>query len=184
MASATVIVLATTFGSSCRRVEPPKHYGMLGIEQVLANPRAYSHKMVTVHGCFIAGFERTTLQPCRSAKLDEVVWLTDAAMIHSLEELQPPGVQIPEPTELKTQAKSALVFAFDGAKNRAAWAKLIPDSAPQNYRAEVTVVGQFETIAPQKPDAMRSGFGHLGVFANELILVDVLDSRELRNANQ
>ena len=149
----------------------------VGIEQLLANPKAYDHHLVTVRGCYVSAFERSTLEPCQDARHDTLIWVEDAAPIHALEQLQLPGIRIPEPKELQTAPKPVFVFPYDDTKNREAWRKLIPERLPSVYRSEVTLVGQFETIAPQRPDPMRSGFGHLNAYMHDLILVDVLRSK-------
>ena len=107
--------------------------------------------------------------------------MEDAGMIHRIEQLQPPGIRMPEPQELRTPPQSPLVFQYDDAKNQATWKRLEPDPPPPIYRSKVKVVGQFETIAPQVPGPMGSGFGHLDAFAHALILVDVVSTRALES---
>jgi hypothetical protein len=76
----------------------------------------------------------------------ESIWVDDAGMIRILKQLVPDR---PTPE---------LVFPYD--KARAAWNKLIPvEPRPDWFFAEVTVIGQFETIASQ---GEPSGFGHGG----------------------
>jgi hypothetical protein len=178
-----VLLVLATGASACHRTSPSSASSSEAtVEQVLANPQAYAHRLVTIRGCYVSSFERSTIEPCQNGRLQGAIWLEDAALIHSFEQLQPPGIRVPQPLGLQTSPKSVLVFQYDAAKNRAAWKRLMPEAIPAIYRSETTLVGQFETIAPQEPGPIRSGFGHLGVFTHELILVDVLRSKPLDSA--
>ena len=154
---------------------------VLPIEDVLANPQSFAHRIITGRACFIVGFERATLQPCQSPRPEQFVWVTNAAKLWYFEKLQLPSIRIPEPPGLKALSKSALLFDYDDAKNSAAWRKLTPESKRRLSRSDVTVVGQFETIAPNTAVPMSRGFGHLNGYSHELILVDVLRSEVLDN---
>ena len=167
-----LLALVTAAVSCNRSVPSPAPSSALSVEQILDNPRAYAHRLVTIRGCYISGFERSTLQACKSADLGNVIWVEDAATIHSLEQLQPSGITPPNPLELRPSTASLFVFQYEESRNRKAWENLISESS--RPAEPVTLVGQFETIAPQSPGPMRSGFGHVGVFTHELILVDVV----------
>ena len=174
-----VVLLAIVTGTSfCNRNPKATTSSQeLGIEQLLASPETYAHRLVTVRGCYVSSFERSTLGPCQDTRIETLIWVENAAPIHYLQQLQLRGIRVPEPSELRTAAKSDFVFPYDEAKNREAWRKLTPERLPPVYRSEVTLVGQFETIAPHRRDPMRSGFGHLNAYMHELILVDVLRSK-------
>lgn len=168
--------------SACYRTSPSVAPSpAIPVEQLLANPQAYAHQLVTLSGCYFSAFESSVLQPCQDASSNDVIWVENAALIHSIEQVQPSGIGLPEPQQLQRLSKPILVFKYDDATNRAAWNKLIPEALPPIYRSEVTVSGQFETMAPQVPGPMRGGFGHLNVFTHELILVEVLSSRVVKS---
>ena len=62
---AFLFVLLALGASDCHQsrravANPP----VLPLEQVVAHPESFAHRLVTVRGCFIHGFERDTLQPC------------------------------------------------------------------------------------------------------------------------
>ena len=179
----THLLLAVAISiTACNRTSPSSASSSeVPIEQVLANPQAYAHRLVTIRGCYFSGFESSLPQPCQDAHRKDAIWVEDAAMIHSIDQLQPPGIRLPERQELRTPSKSVLVFQYEDATNRAAWNKLLPEASQPIYWLQVAVVGQFETIAPQEPGPMRSGFGHMGAFGHELILVDVLSSRMVKS---
>ncbi|GAC1617865.1 MAG: hypothetical protein NVS9B13_05040 [Candidatus Acidiferrum sp.] len=111
--------------------------------------------MVTVSGCFELNFEMTVLRPCKP--LAEIqIWIEDAKIFSLLPRSEPDLIP-----------KFGLLFAYDEARNSQAWQKL-----PSGYGivgSEVVLLGQFETSA--------NGFGHLGAYPNELILVDVLSNK-------
>ena len=69
------------------------------------------------------------------------------------------------------------VFSYDAERIRAAWNKLRPENSPNPYRAEVVVVGQFETIRPRDPETLKDGFGHMNMYPHEVVLTDVIESR-------
>ncbi|GAC1671114.1 MAG: hypothetical protein PVS2B2_02250 [Candidatus Acidiferrum sp.] len=125
------------------------------VEELLANPQKFAHTMVTVSGCFELNFEMTVLRPCKP--LAEIqIWIEDAKIFSLLPRSEPDLIP-----------KFGLLFAYDEARNSQAWQKL-----PSGYGivgSEVVLLGQFETSA--------NGFGHLGAYPNELILVDVLSNK-------
>ena len=126
------------------------------IEELLENPQNFAHTMVTVSGCFVRNFEVEVLQPC-GGKLTrgKLIWVEDAGNVAMLFRYFP-----------GSGPKGALLFTYDEARDSRAWHKL-----PRGYSidgSEVVLFGQFETTG---------GFGHLGAYANELILVDVLSNR-------
>lgn len=170
------VLLFALVAVGCQRVQHSELKSqVVGIEQVVANPQAYAHKLVTIHGCFIASFERVALLPCEHADADHSIWVEDAEMLHAMEETRLPSIPQAIPDELRTQPKATFIFQYNEAAIRAAWKKLLPANAPNPYRAEVTVVGQFETVG-QRPDMSKEGFGHLNMYPHELILLDVRES--------
>lgn len=158
---------------------------VLPIEQVVAQPQKYAHKLVTIHGCYLSGFERSTVQPCHDTRAEEIVWVEDAALIAPLDQMSLPEPPSAVPKELQTAPKPRLLFRYDAAKNRAAWSRL-EDPLPQSkrgqdamrpYALEVTLVGQFDTMPPLSANA--HGFGHLGQYSHELVLMDVVEAKPL-----
>jgi hypothetical protein len=169
-------LLASVLCAGCTRTVGPKIAPIptLTVEELLASPRNYSHKLIKVRGCFVSGFEKTVLQPCQSKIHSDQIWVDNALIYH---ELSLP--RIPEATpdelknpELKHPADGKLLFQYDEKRDSRAWDKLgsLDQTAPQ-----VLLLGQFETISSQVPVTMESGFGHLNAYVHELILVDVLD---------
>jgi len=127
------------------------------VEQISANPQAFAHRIVTIQGQYFSGFEISLLHTCGNGhNLD--LWMEDASVVAVLARLNDWG----GPT---------LRFKFDEQRNAAAWRKLRSqeggDARP--WCSDVTVVGQFETNTPKK-----GGFGHLGAYEHELILLNVL----------
>jgi hypothetical protein len=134
----------------------------LTVEQLLANPRGHTHAVVKVRGCLYRGFEILVLFPCCSQSRTESIWLEDAETEHAFttfNRLHP---------EHKVLPVTELYFQFDEARNARAWKKLNA-SLKDNIATDVVLVGQFETG--------RSGYGHMGGYMHELILVDVLDNK-------
>jgi hypothetical protein len=180
----TVILLVLAVGATaCNRSAPPSapsespvstSLAEHKVEQVLSNPQADAHRLVTIQGCYFHGFEDSTLRACQGGRLsEEAIWVEDATMIHDLDQWQPKGND-PDLSWLRIP----LLFQYDEARNTAAWRELRKSWAG----SQVTVVGQFETTVIQVPGVpRRDGFGHLGQFKHELILVDVVPSnRQLR----
>lgn len=179
----TVILLVLAVGATaCNRSAPPSapsespvsaSLSEPTVEQVLSNPQAYAHRLVTIQGCYFHGFEDSTLRACQGGGLsEEAIWVEDATMIHNLDQWQPKGNE-PDLSWLRIP----LLFQNDEAKNTAAWREL----SKSWVGSQVTVVGQFETTVMQVPGVpRRDGFGHLGQFKHELILVDVRRSRQLQ----
>jgi hypothetical protein len=127
------------------------------IEELLANPQNFAHTMVTVSGCFVRNFEMEVLQPCNGEFTQKkLIWVEDAGNVPTMLRYFPDFAP-----------KGGLLFTYNKARNSRAWHKL-----PRGYSvdgSEVVLFGQFETSA--------DGFGHLGAYANELILVDVLSNK-------
>jgi hypothetical protein len=144
---------------------------------VVADAINYSHRMITVRGCYVEAYERTTVQPCDSKKHEDVMWLDNAEILATdvkgfvPEQLVPKELQAPP-----NASPSEFIFNYDQLKTRAAWAKLYR-IAP--HGGEIVVTGQFDTVAPEKMNSesrgFGPGFGHLGQYQHRLLLVDVLD---------
>jgi len=117
---------------------------------------------VTLQGTYRSGFERSSLLLCAGGHTAEL-WLEDAYSVFALSKLnerQPPSGRWDIPI---------LNFNYNEGKNAAAWGKL----RSEGDCSEVTLVGQFETKAPK-----TGGFGHLGAYEHELILLDVLSAKK------
>jgi len=131
------------------------------VEQILANPQAYSHRVVKVRGCYLSGFELSTFVPCDAitASFPGKIWLESGETVRRQEEYfrsRNPPMPGPEPVHL--------LVHYDAQKDDAAWRKL--DYAGGS---PVLILAQFETTG-----RTQRRFGHLGGFSHELILVDVL----------
>ncbi len=171
-------VAAVTAG--CHRSSPDGGApSVIAVELIVANPHAYAHRVITVRGCYVSGFERMTVQPCDNAQHDQMIWVESAEMLHTLEQAALPPLPSAVPRELRTPEQPLFLFKYDEAQSRAAWKQLTPESAPSAYRLEVTVVGQFETVSQDKAGPTQVGFGHLNAYKHQLILVDVLHSKLL-----
>src|SRR5215469_1163391 len=131
------------------------------VEQILANPQAYSHRLVKVRGCQMWGFELSTFVSCDAiaASFPGQIWLEDAESVREQEEYFRSfnlPMQGPEPVHL--------LFHYDAQREDAVRRNLdYAGSSP------VLILAQFETTGGTRPR-----FGHLGGFSHELILVDVL----------
>jgi len=139
---------------------------ILTVEELLANPQGHSHAVVEVRGCVLRGFEVLVLHPCGSLNRTQTIWLDDAKSEQeqtTINRLHP---------EYKLPPGTKLFFQFDEARNSRAWnkldASLLDASFKDNIASDIVLVGQFET---------GSGFGHLGAYTHELILVDVLGNK-------
>jgi hypothetical protein len=150
-------VTAALWGGCNRPTSTHAVDSTLTVEQLLANPQGHAHVVVKVRGCFYHGFEMVVLHPCDVQKWTQRIWLDDAKGEQELTTINRlhPEYKLPPGTEL--------LFQFDEARNSRAWKKLY-----DNIASDVVLVGQFET---------GSGFGHLGAYTHELILVDVLDNK-------
>jgi|KBSMisStaDraftv2_1062788.scaffolds.fasta_scaffold03813_1 hypothetical protein len=166
-----VVLLIALAALGCRKSSNQGQHSplVLSIDEVLADPRSYSHRLITVKGCYVDAFERSIIEPCGSSKYGGVVWLENAETLATIstsftpEELVPRGL------------KAEFVFRYDRSKSRAAWQKLAR-IAPNG--GEVTLTGQFDTSAPEilnaGPPDFKPGFGHLAQYQHRFILVDVL----------
>ena len=149
---------------------------VLPLEQVVAHPESFAHRLVTVRGCFIHGFERDTLQPCGDERHDYLVWVEPANLTSKMGDNVPPELL---PKELESEHKSdVLPFPYDEAKSTLAWKKLTKIGSNP---VPVTLVGMFDTVAPKKanpsPFDWGHGFGHLGQYEHRLIVVDVVETK-------
>ena len=133
----------------------------LTVEQLLANQQGHAHAMVKIRGCLDRGFEMLVLRSsCDHHHLAQCVWLEDAETEYAFTKFNRlhPKHKVPV---------IELSFQFDRARNSRAWKK-VNASLENNIRSEIVLLGQFET---------GSGFGHMGAYPNELLLVDVLDNK-------
>ncbi len=175
---------AILFVAACNRSPAPqvKPIPSLTVEQLLANPLGYSHTMINVSGCFASGFERSILRSCSTENPTERIWVENAAIFEEIPRLPevpeatPPELRSPD-THLKRSTSGTDLFRYDARRNAQAWKKLDALSDSTEKAPEVVLLGQFETIAPRDPSTKGFGFGHLGAYAHELILLDVLDSK-------
>ena len=115
--------------------------------------------MVAVTGFYMHGFEMSVLWSCRSLKQGQEIWVESPDLI---EELRKRNQLRQGPTVPK------LLFKYVEARDSRTRKKLL---SQHRSVSEVVFLGQFETAQED------SGFGHLGAYANELILEDVLSSR-------
>jgi hypothetical protein len=151
---------------------------VLPLKQIVSSPVKYSHQLITVKGCYVSSFERSTLQPCGSEKHDEMVWVESAGALFSQANQKAfPHQYVPEKLRSAPIPPREFVFRYDERKNSTAWAKL--QRLEFNTPTEVMLTGQFDTVAPNKantdPYDFGHGFGHLGQYEHRLILIDVLD---------
>ena len=131
---------------------------IFAVKELLANPQSHSHAVVKVRGCVYRGFEVLVLEPCESANRTERIWVDDAE-----NEQEQTRITRLHP-EYRLPPGTKLFFPFDEARNKRAWQRLDASFNEDNI-AHVSLVGQFES---------GFGFGHLGAYSHELILVDVL----------
>jgi hypothetical protein len=139
------------------------------VEELVANPQNFAHTMVTVRGCFVRNFELEVLEPCGGGLTREkLIWVEDAGTVAMMlrlahdDELLGGG-----PEFIPFTPKGGLLFTYNEARDSRAWHKLPRGCSIDG--SEVVLFGQFETSS--------GGFGHLGAYANELILVDVLSNK-------
>jgi len=132
------------------------------VEQISANPQAFAHRIVTIPGLYVRGFEISSLSSCGNGHILDL-WVENALGVISEAKL---NEQLPSRERWDVPI---LAFKFNKQKNAAAWRKL----RSQGYCSDVSVVGQFETNTPKK-----GGFGHLGAYTHELILLDVLSTKK------
>jgi hypothetical protein len=132
----------------------------LTVEQLLANQRGHAHAVVKIRGCLDRGFEWLVLRSCAYHNLAQCVWLEDAETEYAFTKFN----------RLHPERKVPVIelsFQFDRSRNSRAWKKLNA-SFEDKITSEVLLLAQFET---------GSGFGHMGAYPNELLLVDVLDNK-------
>ena len=179
---AVLLVLLFTFTGGCNQSSAPKVVPIpsLSVEELLTNPQTYSHTMVKVSGCFYQGFESSVLNSCGNRNPAQRIWVEDAALyVESMKSLTShPGMPDVTPTELKSPAKQKQLFTFpyDEVRNSQAWQKLASSPNQERVASEVVLMGEFETEA-SSPERRKFGFGHLGAYAHELILIDVISTK-------
>ena len=141
------------------------------VEELLVNPLSFAHTVVTVSGCYMNGFEMSALTACDGRS--GLIWVEDAGAIEEMKELRlhlRHQGKLDELMSIGTFEKEELLFAYNERRNSQAWNKL-----PKGFGivfTPVVLLGQFETSG-----AAKGGFGHLGAYSNELILVDVLGNK-------
>ena len=138
----------------------PASSSVLTVEQVLAAPQAYSHRIITIRGCYASGFEELALVSCKK-ETDGGIWIESATANRLLEQLHLTN---------KWSEPPVLILPYVEARDRLVWSEF---SKVLEKSQNATLIGQFETKA-SIAGAAREGFGHLGQYAHELILEDVL----------
>jgi hypothetical protein len=138
----------------------PASSSVLTVEQVLVAPQAYSHRIITIRGCYVSGFEVIALRSCKEEPA-EGIWIESATAIRFLEELHLMN---------KWSEPPVLILPYSEARGRQVWRRF--SGALENVQ-NATLIGQFETRASVAGKGNR-GFGHMGQYAHELILEDVL----------
>jgi hypothetical protein len=131
------------------------------VEQIFANPQTFAHRIVTIPGQYLSGFETSLLFTCANGHIVDL-WVENAWGVLAMAKM---NEQLPL---AERWDNPILKFKFDEQKNAAAWGKL----NSQGYSSDVTLVGQVETKTSD-----TGGFGHLGAHKHELILLDVLSSK-------
>lgn len=178
---ATVFGLTTSF--ACRQAppRPESTERVVAVADLERDPAIYRRKVVTVSGCYVDGFERVTLEPCRDSTHSTLIWIADAKPRKLLSSMRWPSPPEPTPAELQVAREPEFVFTYDESANELAWKRLCPTRSTHKKfnRCEVIVRGQFDTIVPDEPKPMRVGFGHSNGYRHELILVEVLESKPL-----
>ena len=178
-----VLVLLIALSAGCRKAHQSQHSSaVLPISVVVADAINYSHRLITVRGCYVEGYERTTLQPCTSKRHEDLVWLDSGEILASDFRSFIPETLVPKELKHPPSTPPEFVFKYDEMKTRAVWAKL-NRIAPEG--GEVTVTGQFDTVPLERWNSQSHygfgiGFGHLGQYQHRLILVDVLDPERKR----
>lgn len=183
------LILPSTYAGSCNQsslpetlpirsihVAAPFTKDTYSVEELLVNPQSFAHTVVSVSGCYMSGFEMSALTACDSRS--GLIWVEGAGAIEEMKKLRlhlRHQGKLDELMSIETFGKEELLFAYDERRNSRAWNKL-PRST---LRSEVVLLGQFETS-----DYKRSGFGHLGAYPNELILVDVLSNAPAANLSK
>jgi hypothetical protein len=138
----------------------PASSSVLTVEQVLAAPQAYSHRIITIRGCYAYGFEVLALRSCKEGPA-EGIWIESASTIRLLEQLHLAN---------KWSESLVLILPYSEARDSQVWRRF--SDALENVQ-NATLIGQFETRASVAGKG-NGGFGHLGQYAHELILEDVL----------
>jgi hypothetical protein len=172
-----IAVAALPTLGGCRSAQPPaESIPTVGVGQVVANPANYSHRIIRLTGCLFIGFEKTVLQPCGDGRPKQEIWLEDAAVGAELRGFPPvPGYALKELQGAPQKRKEAYLFPYDRAQNSEVWHRL--GALPENGSMDspISLQGQFETIEPKSPGI--TGFGHLGAYANELVVEKFVDSK-------
>lgn len=176
-----LIIILVVCSAGCRKQNSvTSRPATLSVQQLVREPARYSHQLITIDGCYIRSFERSTLQPCEAAKHEQMVWVDSAETEFTMRNIRGnlPRQYVPKALESQSTSPDDFVFRYNEAQSRAAWAKL---SAAGAAGMHVIVRGQFETISPAKanitPYKSGAGFGHLAQYEHQLILVDVLEPK-------
>jgi hypothetical protein len=153
-------------GQNSRVIENRELSPVLSIEELLANRRSYAHTLVTVRGCYINGEELSALTKCspedQSAQRNEIIWVEQASDYEI-----PSAIRAKLP--LSYLSDPQLVFNYRAAKDLQPWKRL--------RIGEVVLFGQFETT-DWRDEPTEGGFGHVGAYSHQLILVDVLGAAD------
>lgn len=166
-----ILLIVAVACSSCRRF-PASTSQSLDIEQVVGSPQLYDHQLLTIHGCYVTGFEKSGLLPCQGARQNQLVCVEDA------------GTPLIKPSEsnveLGTPPERPVLFEYSKTRSDAAFKKLDREVMKESrsraqYRLEVTIVGQFDTVP--SPNPQHYGFGHLNTCSHRLLLLDVLSAK-------
>jgi hypothetical protein len=139
------------------------------VEELLANPQSFAHTIVKINGCYVSMFEVSVLQSCDKPYIQppgQRIWVESAETAKFIEEIRE------REKVRKNYSAVKLLFVYDKGRESRAWQKL---EASESKPSGIELLGQFETEA-QVAEPMKLGFGHLGSYTHELILVDVLSS--------
>jgi len=163
-----------------RKPHPADPNSEITVEQILANPQAYSHRVVKIRGCYMHGFELSEFVSCdatglgmwpgrlmyislqQDAPVQQInascIWLQSSQVAWAQQDRSSSNRPMDEPEPVH------LLFHYDAKKDDAACRKLISLNGSQ-----ISILAQFETAA-----GSDRRFGHLGHCSHELILEDVL----------
>lgn len=116
--------------------------------------------MVKVRGCHWGGFEASVFLTCNPKNQGRKIWVESATFYKQIGMFPKNNRLFPE-----RDKNLKLLFEYDEGSDKRVWEELKASMA-----SEVVLVGQFET-------SRDIGFGHLGAYDHELILVNVLESK-------
>jgi hypothetical protein len=125
------------------------------VHELVDGGSKYTHRIITVHGCFVKEFEIRVLQPC-DARFDQFgkysIWLDDIKQV----------------TEQAEQTKATFIAAESAAVLKNGRGDLWKSDSNRDHPLAIIVRGEFQTSRSRR-------YGHLDAYRRRFIVHSFLE---------